>query len=625
MSTRICVKGLPPRLYNENQLEKKFSGCGVITSIDLPALAKGKSNGIAFVGFKDKDAAEKAVKLFDKTFMGTTKIQVEYAKPLQKNVNKRPAPVEENTKNSKKAKKSHTQAATNNEGDRFEESANTDMIDKISKNGRLWLQNLAHCCTEEDLRELIGNKDVEEIRCLFNKQSGECNGNAYITFTNRDHAVEMYKVLDGTDFLGRKLKIFPCDDRKELSRSKKLQNLPFVPKSHVDHGTKSWNALFISGDVVAETFSKKVEMEKSKLLEGSKNLPAATALALAEMRIMQEIRQFLLDNNVNIYSFGTEQERSRKILIAKNLPPDFTEEDVQRTFKPFGGIKRIIFNPDIGLTAMIELNESGAKAAFDRINGAMLRGRPLKLEFAPISIFGKLPNRELMSCELIQKLMDMTKERAREGEQVALDVFSLMNATILVTFTNEVSNDFDFQKLFGKQKSKIIACGMLADQNPKCGFVFFDTIEDAQSAMEIKKSIINRDDILSIAIATEEIVLNGERSARKTLVVRNLPFTIQESEIMPLMKAVGEVKEIRLPEGVTGQKRGFGFVEFVDSGDVQKALNMFEGVHFAGRRMVIEISRMKETIKEGKAVEKKKQKITKKSLSSAMSSLRQDD
>lgn len=71
------------------------------------------------------------------------------------------------------------------------------------------------------------------------------------------------------------------------------------------------------------------------------------------------------------------------------------------------------------------------------------------------------------------------------------------------------------------------------------------------------------------------------------------------------MKAVGEVKEIRLPEGVNGQKRGFGFIEFVDSGDVQKALNMFEGVHFAGRRMVIEISRMKETVKEGKAVEKK--------------------
>uniref|UniRef100_A0AC35EYH3 RRM domain-containing protein n=1 Tax=Panagrolaimus sp. PS1159 TaxID=55785 RepID=A0AC35EYH3_9BILA len=624
MSTRICVKGLPARLYKEDQLEKKFSSCGIITSIDLPALAKGKSNGIAFVGFKDKDAAAKAVKLFDKTFMGTVKIQVEFAKPLQKNGNKRPAPVEDYKNDSKRAKKSKKQAATEVENGTFEESSNNETIEKIAKNGRLWLQNLAHCCTEEDLRELIGDKDVEEIRCLFNKQSGECNGNAYITFTNREHAVEMYQQLDGIDFLGRKLKIFPCDDRKELSRSKKLQNLPFVPKSHVDHGTKSWNSLFIGGDVVAETFSRKLEIEKSKLLEGSKDLPAATALALAEMRIMQEIRQFLLDNNVNIYSFGTEQERSRKILIAKNLPPDFTKDDVERTFKPFGGIKRIIFNPDVGLTAMIELNESGAKAAFDRINGAMFRGRPIKLEFAPISIFGKLPNRELMSCELIQKLMDMTKERAREGEQVTLDIYSLMNATVLITFTDDASNDFDFQKLFGKHKNKIIACGMLADQNPKCGFVFFDTVDDAQSAMEVKKSIINRDDIISVSIATEESVINGERSARKTLVVRNLPFTIQEPELMPLMKAVGEVKEIRLPEGVNGQKRGFGFVEFVDSGDIQKALNMFEGVHFAGRRMVIEISRMKETVKEGKAVEKKRQRITKKTLSNAMSSLRQN-
>ena len=89
------------------------------------------------------------------------------------------------------------------------------------------------------------------------------------------------------------------------------------------------------------------------------------------------------------------------------------------------------------------------------------------------------------------------------------------------------------------------------------------------------------------------------------MVVRNLPFTIKETELLPLMKAVGEVKEIRLPDGVTGKKRGFGFIEFVDSGDVQKALEMYEGVHFSGRRMVLEISRVKETVKEGKAVEKK--------------------
>ena len=76
MGTRICIKNLPKRLYNEFHIKKHFSECGTITCVDLPALGKGKATGIAFVGFKDKESAPKAVKHFDNTFMGTTRIRV---------------------------------------------------------------------------------------------------------------------------------------------------------------------------------------------------------------------------------------------------------------------------------------------------------------------------------------------------------------------------------------------------------------------------------------------------------------------------------------------------------------------------------------------------------------------
>ena len=225
------------------------------------------------------------------------------------------------------------------------------------------------------------------------------------------------------------------------------------------------------------------------------------------MRILQDIRQFLLDNGINIHSFGKGPDRSRTTLIAKNLPSDFTEDDVRKTFKPFGTIRRLIFNKDVGLTAIIELNESGARAAFDRINGAMLRRRPVKLEFAPASIFDKIPDE---------------------------------------TFKTEME----------------------------------DNIDDGDSEAVKKETC-------------------------KTIVVRNLPFTIKERELAPLMKAVGEVKEIRIPEDVTGKARGFCFVEFVDTRDAQKAFKMFDGVHFAGRRMVLEMRKVEETVKHGKIIEKK--------------------
>ena len=135
---------------------------------------------------------------------------------------------------------------------------------------------------------------------------------------------------------------------------------------------------------------------------------------------------------------------------------------------------------------------------------------------------------------------------------------------------------------------------------------------------------MSREEILSVEIATEESIIAGERSAYKTLLVRNLPFTVREDELRSLMETVGALKEIRLPESLTGGKRGFGFVEFANSGDVYKALEMFEGVHFCGRRMVIEVSKVKETVKTAKAQEKKKTKITKKGLSSAIAGKKSD-
>lgn len=89
-----------------------------------------------------------------------------------------------------------------------------------------------------------------------------------------------------------------------------------------------------------------------------------------------------------------------------------------------------------------------------------------------------------------------------------------------------------------------------------------------------------------------------------------------------MFEVVGPIKEIRLPVKVTGEKKGFGFIEFENPGDTQRALEMFEGVHFSGRRMVLCISSVKETVKEGKTTVKKRQQISKKQLSSAIAERR---
>ncbi|KAE9550904.1 hypothetical protein FO519_005888 [Halicephalobus sp. NKZ332] len=578
MASRICVGNLPPRLYDENAIRKMFKEFGEITDISLPGKNSGKKTGLAFVGFPDKSAAASAISKKNGTFAGTVKISVTEARSTV--LGKRPA--ENVGTNPRKMRKQ----------DKVEDpEPDSDAIEKITKNGRLLLRNLAHCCTEDNLRELIGDVATKELRCLMDHQKGICTGIAYVQYAVPDEAVEAFKRLHKSEFMGRYLQILPCDDRKETNEKSARYNtkaMPYVPKSRTDHGSRSWNALFLGGDTVAEVFSKKLEIQKSELLTGNSNLSPIVALSLAEMRILREIREFLLQNNVNIYSFEGDIPRSRKVIIVKNLPHPISGETVKKTFMQFGEVRRFVFNEEFGMTAIIEFTESSAQKAFESMNGAMYKRRPLKLEFAPETIFDKPPSRELINSKIVKKIVRLAKEHL-SGD--GINVSELIKSTVLITFTtNDVPENYDLRSVFLKQRKNIIGCEVLHEQTPKSGFILYRTSEAAEQVVEDKKVTLSREEILSVEIASEESIIAGERSAYKTLLVRNLPFTVRDDEVRSLMQTVGPLKEIRLPESLTGGKRGFGFVEFANAADVHKALEMFEGVHFSGRRMVIEMT-----------------------------------
>lgn len=76
---RICVKGLP-KTATEAQLRAHFSELGeIITDAKIAKTRAGVSRQFAFVGFKTDAAAVAAVKRFNKSFMGTSRLVVEPA------------------------------------------------------------------------------------------------------------------------------------------------------------------------------------------------------------------------------------------------------------------------------------------------------------------------------------------------------------------------------------------------------------------------------------------------------------------------------------------------------------------------------------------------------------------
>ncbi|KAA6404004.1 MAG: putative pre-rrna processing protein [Streblomastix strix] len=80
-SQRIIVFGLPDYFQDEG-LRQHFSSFAAVTDASIKRKTNGKSRQFGFVGFKDEVTAQNAVNHFNKTFVNTSRITVELAKPV---------------------------------------------------------------------------------------------------------------------------------------------------------------------------------------------------------------------------------------------------------------------------------------------------------------------------------------------------------------------------------------------------------------------------------------------------------------------------------------------------------------------------------------------------------------
>ncbi len=80
MTSRVIVKNLPQKCPEE-KLKELFSCCGEVTDVRLVRTRTGTFRKFGFIGFSSTHQAQEAIKQFNKTYMGSSKIEVELAKP----------------------------------------------------------------------------------------------------------------------------------------------------------------------------------------------------------------------------------------------------------------------------------------------------------------------------------------------------------------------------------------------------------------------------------------------------------------------------------------------------------------------------------------------------------------
>lgn len=79
------------------------------------------------------------------------------------------------------------------------------------------------------------------------------------------------------------------------------------------------------------------------------------------------------------------------------------------------------------------------------------------------------------------------------------------------------------------------------------------------------------------------------------LFVGSLPWATDDAELNQLFSQFGQVTSARvMTDKFTGRSRGFGFVEFANEADAQKAVSALDGTDLGGRKIVVNVARPQE-------------------------------
>src|SRR5579862_2368133 len=74
----------------------------------------------------------------------------------------------------------------------------------------------------------------------------------------------------------------------------------------------------------------------------------------------------------------------------------------------------------------------------------------------------------------------------------------------------------------------------------------------------------------------------------KKLYVGGLPYSTTQEELQDAFSKAGAVSSVSIiMDKMTGRSRGFGFVEMENDGDAEKAIDMWNGKDFDGRKLTV--------------------------------------
>ncbi|KAG1938910.1 putative RNA-binding protein [Pimephales promelas] len=561
----------------------------------------GRNSGYVYVDLRSEAEVERALRL-NRDYMGGRYIEVFRTNNFK---NKMPA---------KESKKERNFAR---------ELRDDEEEEDVAESGRLFIRNLPYTCTEEDLKEVfIKHGPISEVHFPIDSLTKKPKGFAFVTYMIPENAVSALTQLDGHVFQGRVLHVMASRLKKEnpdqgpntpgsssFKRSKDAKDKSASGSSH------NWNTLFLGTSAVADAIAEKYNTTKSKVLDHESDGSLAVRMALGETQIVQETRQFLLENGVSLDSFSQASgPRSNSVFLVKNLPSGVQVGELEALFSPHGSLGRVLLPPS-GLTAIVEfLEPTEAKRAFTKLAYTKFQHVPLYLEWAPVAVFTTppKPKPEPQTKNANAENNDLAKKDEEEEEEEEEEI--LPGSTLFIKNLNFNTSEETLLETFS-QCGAVKSC-TISKKRDKAGkmlsmgygFVQYKTPKAAQKAMRKLQHCTVDEHQLQIKISEREVKSGVAESKRKKqtsrkqrtskILVRNIPFQATVKELRELFCTFGELKTVRLPKkGIGGTHRGFGFIDFLTKQDAKKAFTaLCHSTHLYGRRLVLEWADAEDTV-----------------------------
>lgn len=524
--SRIIVKGLP-KYFTEDKLKEHFAQKGEITDVKLRKNRQGESRRFAFLGYKNLDDAEQAVKYFNGSFLDTAKIEVQLAKsfvdpsvPKSFKEKKREAyeriKIREDRQKAKeeKQKEYKRQKLEGNLKSQIDRDIENDPklqefleATKPSNQSKSWSNDIvpnaggAPSSSLLDIALAMKDKDQDTFQIQENESDDEYNDFNELKNNNneQDNDEEMISLSD-----------LPAETTKP---DESMTDLDWLKQKRI--------RVKENGEIVEKAESNPIEEKSENKKREKVKEPETEPEESSEEQTIHKIK-----------------ETGR--LFLRNISYGATESDFKELFNKYGQLEEVHVAIDTrtgkskGFCYIQFAEPEKAVEAYIDLDKQIFQGRLLHILPSEGKKDHKLDEFDLKNLPL-KKQRELKKKYDASKSQFSWNSLYLNNDAVMENIASNLG--VDKRDLFDPENSNSAVKQALAEAH---------VIGDVRKFFESKGIDLTK--------------FQGKERDDSIILIKNIPFDTKESELLELFQPFGELKRFIMPSSGT-----IAIVQFRDS------------------------------------------------------------